>query len=434
MPGGPCRRNMPSSQPDPPTIDTTATLAQPLIDGGRLWTRLMAMADIGRRGETGVDRPAFSPEDRRARRLLYTWGCEHGLEVSQDAIGNLFLRYEGLCPELAPVLTGSHLDSQPSGGRFDGVYGVLAGLEAVASLSRAGIRPQRSIDVVAWSNEEGGRFAPGAMGSQVFAGARALSDVLTVVDGSGTLLRDALAETLAALPEAALRQTSVPPIAYLEAHIEQGPRLDREGIPVGVVTGIQGCQWLEFEVAGSAGHAGTTPHEYRRDAFEGAMRLIDRLRTRCLERSPSCRFTVGRVLVEPNTPNTIPGRVTFTVDFRDSDAAAFHELCRELRQTPAPPPFGLQVRELFHHAPELFPAALVGAVAAAARLHHYPVFELVSGAFHDALFIAAICPAGMIFVRCRDGVSHNPSEFAEPADVAAGAQVLASALLRLAQA
>jgi N-carbamoyl-L-amino-acid hydrolase len=171
MPGGPCRRNMPSSQPDPPTIDTTATLAQPLIDGGRLWTRLMAMADIGRRGETGVDRPAFSPEDRRARRLLYTWGCEHGLEVSQDAIGNLFLRYEGLCPELAPVLTGSHLDSQPSGGRFDGVYGVLAGLEAVASLSRAGIRPQRSIDVVAWSNEEGGRFAPGAMGSQ----ARALS-------------------------------------------------------------------------------------------------------------------------------------------------------------------------------------------------------------------------------------------------------------------
>jgi N-carbamoyl-L-amino-acid hydrolase len=433
MPGVLFLRNMPSSRADPSgsSAITAAIHAESVVDAKRLWARLMAMAEIGRSGETGVDRPAFSPQDRAARRLLYEWALEYGLEVSQDAIGNLFLRYPGTNPELASVLTGSHLDSQPTGGRFDGVYGVLAGLEAVASLVSAGIRPARSIEVVAWSNEEGGRFAPGAMGSQIFAGVRPLADVLQVRDASGTTLSEALADTLAALPEAAVRHNSLPPAGYLEAHIEQGPRLDRAGIPVGVVSGIQGCLWLEFDLRGTAGHAGTTPHEYRRDAFEGAVRLIDRLRDRCLKRSASCRFTVGRVLVEPNTPNTIPGRVTFTVDFRDSDAVAFDELCRELRATCAPQPFELQVRELFHHPPEIFPAEIVGVVADAVRSLNYPVFELESGAFHDALFVANTCPVGMIFVRCRDGISHNPSEFAEPADVAAGAQVLMCALLRL---
>src|ERR1700722_4111863 len=224
MPGTLFPRNMPSSE----------------VDGPRLWARLMVLAEIGRRGETGVDRPAFSAEDRAARRLLYAWACEYGLEASQDAIGNLFLRYPGEQRELAPVLTGSHLDSQPTGGRFDGAYGVLASLEAVAAISRAGIRPARSIDVVAWSNEEGGRFAPGAMGSQIFAGARSVAEGLQVRDASGSTLSEALADTLAALPEAGPRQSSAPPAAYLEAHIEQGPRLHREGIPVGVVSGIQG--------------------------------------------------------------------------------------------------------------------------------------------------------------------------------------------------
>jgi N-carbamoyl-L-amino-acid hydrolase len=415
--------------------NAAATAGIPTIDGRRLWARLMAMADIGRRGETGVDRAAFSPEDRKARRLLYEWGCESGLEASQDSIGNLFLRYPGRDPGLAPVLTGSHLDSQPTGGRFDGAFGVLAGLEAVASLARAGLRPARSIDVVAWSNEEGGRFAPGAMGSQVYAGVLPLASMLAARDASGTLLRDALADTLAALPGAGMRPrgnlAGSTPAAYLEAHIEQGPRLEREGMSVGVVNGIQGCLWIEYDVSGTAAHAGTTPHEYRRDAFEGAVRLIDTLRARCLARSPGCRFTVGRVLVEPNTPNTIPGQVTFTVDFRDADPDAFAELSRGLRNVPSPEPFELKSRELFRHAPLLFPRDLVTVVAEAARSHGHRVFELVSGAFHDALFIAGVCPTGMIFVRCRGGVSHNPLEYAEPADLAAGAQVLMSALLRL---
>jgi N-carbamoyl-L-amino-acid hydrolase len=409
-----------------------AGAASAMVDGERLWKRLMALAEIGRRGATGVDRAAFSAEDRAARRLLYLWGSECGLEASQDSIGNLFLRYPGRSGELAPVLTGSHLDSQPSGGRFDGAYGVLASLEAVAALARAGIRPARSIEVVAWSNEEGGRFAPGAMGSQVFGGARALADMLTVRDAAGVVLGDALEETLAALPEAAPRAAGPAPSAYLEAHIEQGPRLDRADIPVGVVVGIQGCLWLEYEVRGAAAHAGTTPHEYRRDALQAALGLIGRLREMCLQRSPTCRFTVGRMSVEPNTPNTVPGCVTFTVDFRDADPVAFAELGRALRAADAPQPCELEVRELFHHPPEMFSKHLVEVVATAARALEFPEFELVSGAFHDALFVAKVCPVGMLFVRCRDGVSHNPLEYAAPADVTAGARVLMSALLQLA--
>jgi N-carbamoyl-L-amino-acid hydrolase len=411
---------------------TESRAAAPVIDAERLWERLMVLGQIGRRGETGVDRAAFSAEDRAARRLIYGWARECGLEASQDAIGNLFLRYPGRRPELAPVLTGSHLDSQPSGGRFDGAYGVLAGLEAVAAVARAGIRPARAIEVVAWSNEEGGRFAPGAMGSQFFSGARTLAELSSVCDANGVMLGDALAETLAALPEAAPRDAATAPFAYLEAHIEQGPRLERADLPVGVVLGIQGCLWLEYEVRGTAAHAGTTPHEFRRDALQAALALIARLREMCLTRAPNCRFTVGRLGVEPNTPNTIPGKVTFTVDFRDADPAAFADLSRGLRAAAAPPPCELAVRELFNHPPEMFPNQLVEAVAAAVRAHDYPHFELVSGAFHDALFVSQVCPVGMVFVRCRDGISHNPAEYAAPLDVTAGARVLMTALLQLA--
>ena len=414
--------------------DGPALASRSSIDGERLWRRLMAMALIGRRGESGVDRAAFSSEDRAARRLLYEWGARLELEAAQDAAGNLFLRYPGRQPELAPVLSGSHLDSQPTGGRFDGVYGVLAALEAVETMIGNGVRPRRSIEIVAWSNEEGGRFSPGAMGSQIYAGALALAPLIESRDAAGVKLGEALGETLAALPEAPTRERRVWPAAYVEAHIEQGPRLEHAGVPVGVVTGIQGCLWLEFEVLGTAAHAGTTPHEFRRDALESAMALIAKMRARCLRRSQDCRFTVGRLALEPNTPNTIPGRVAFTVDFRDANPASFAELGRELREDFAGEAAGVRVRELFHHAPLVFPPEMVDAVACATREQGYPPTELVSGAFHDALFIANVSPAGMVFVRCREGISHNPAEFAAPEDVAAGANVLLSALLRLAEA
>lgn len=404
-----------------------------VVDGHRLWRRLMSMAEVGQRGETGVDRAAFSPADRKARRLLCEWAWEHGLDVWQDDIANLFLRYRGRIPSLAPVLTGSHLDSQPTGGRFDGAFGVIAGLEVIASLQEAGLRPIRSIDVVAWSNEEGSRFSPGAMGSQVFCGTPIGSDLLDATDADQVSLRQALAETLAELPEAPILQSRSAPAAYLEAHIEQGPLLECAEVAVGIVTGIQGCLWLEYEIEGACAHAGTTPHAHRRDALEAAQILIAELRQLALRRSPECRFTVGRMLVEPNTPNTVPGRVRFTVDFRDPDPLVFEEVRIALRRTTISKQVTCSVRELFHHPPLRFPAIMIKVVADAARAAHCPAIELVSGAFHDALFVSRRCPVGMVFARCRRGISHNPEEFSEPADLAAAAQVLLAAVHALAE-
>jgi len=392
----------------------------------------MRMAEIGRCGDTGVDRAAFSAEDRAARRLLFEWarGCK--LETRQDWAGNLFLRYPGLKSELPCVLTGSHLDSQPTGGRFDGTFGVLAGLEAAETLAESRIRPLRPIEVVAWSNEEGSRFAPGMMGSQVFAGSLSIEDVGRERDAGGTELATALRETLASLPEVPIVGRRETPSAYLEAHIEQGPRLEREGVPIGVVSGIQGCLWLEYEVLGASAHAGTTPQDSRSDALEGAMCLIESLRRGCIAHSPDCRFTVGRIRVDPNTPNTIPGRVVFTVDFRCPDPTLFERISRELRCAEAPPRFRLAVRELLRHAPEAFAPGPMLAITDAARELGYAQIEMTSGAFHDAHSLVQMCPVGMVFVRCRGGISHNALEYAEPEDLAAGTEILTRALIRLA--
>ena len=403
------------------------------VDESRLWVRMMEMAAIGRVGETGVNRPAFSDEDARARRLLYQWGMKQGLVAHQDAVGNLFLRYEGTRPQLPAVLAGSHLDSQPMGGRFDGTYGVLAALEAITVFRELGIQLERSLEVVAWSNEEGSRFAPGAMGSQVFSGTLGIAEVLSVRDASGTTVQEAARRTIEMLPEASLRAAHQPPAAYLEAHIEQGPILERQDAPVGVVTGIQGCAWLEIEVVGEAAHAGTVPEEFRRDALVAAIQLIESLRRECLSLSSDCRFTVGRMNVRPNSSNTIPGSVVFTIDLRHPDTETFANLLRRLRAASIPRPFALTIRELFRHQPESFRPEIVNTIEDVAASVRRPAVRLVSGAFHDALFVARCCPVGMIFVRCRNGVSHNPGEYAQSADLADGARVLAVALYRLAR-
>lgn len=402
--------------------------ASTLVEGDRLWARLMAMAQIGRVGESGVNRAAFSPEDIQARRTLIGWASELGLSASHDAAGNLFLRLEGLDKDAPPVLVGSHLDSQPAGGRFDGVYGVIAGLEAVEALLAAGMRPARPVEVVAWSNEEGGRFAPGAMGSQVFAGVRQLADFLGVRDAGGITLQDALHMTLATLPEAPVRAECSKPAAYLEAHIEQGPVLERLDRAIAVVDGIQGCQWLEIVVTGEATHAGTTPIAQRRDALVAAMALMSTLRERCFAEAPDCRFTVGRLVVEPNTPNTVPGRATFTVDFRHPDHRVFARMANELCKIPQVNRCEVQVRELFRSAPVSFPLEMVRTTEDAVRHESCEVVHMTSGAFHDALFLARCCPVAMVFVRCRGGISHNPNEYATPEDLTAGTRALTRAL------
>lgn len=394
----------------------------------------MTLAQFGGFGDGGVNRAAFSREDVEARRTLIGWARTLGLDASHDAAGNLFLRLAGRHNDAPPLLVGSHLDSQPAGGRFDGVYGVVAGLEAVEAMLAAGMRPARPVEVVAWSNEEGGRFAPGAMGSQVFAGVRQLADFLDVTDSSGARLEQALHETLAALPDAPVRAERSRPAAYLEAHIEQGPLLEQCDNAIAVVDGIQGCQWLEIVVTGESAHAGTTPLSQRRDALLAAIALILTLRERCLSYAPDCRFTVGRLIVDPNTPNTVAGRVTFTVDFRHPDPAVFRRTADEMRSVAAALGCEVHARELFRSDPVAFPAQMVQSIEEAIRRVTGEVMHMTSGAFHDALFLARCCPVGMIFVRCRAGVSHNPNEFATPEDLTAGTRALTGAVEVLSQA
>ncbi|HUF82626.1 MAG TPA: hydantoinase/carbamoylase family amidase, partial [Burkholderiales bacterium] len=240
------------------------------VDGQRLWRRLMEMAQIGAIPGGGVNRAAFSQEDVAARKLLISWARARSFTVATDAIGNLFIRRPGLDPHAPPVMTGSHMDSQPRGGRFDGIYGVLAGLEALEAMELAGVRTRHPVELVAWSNEEGGRFPPCTMGSAVYTGARPLGDFLDVKDNEGVALEDALARTLAATPGAEKRELNAPAAAYIEAHIEQGPLLELERKTIGVVTGIQGLRWFNVEFFGETAHAGTTPLAGRKDALREA--------------------------------------------------------------------------------------------------------------------------------------------------------------------
>lgn len=411
-----------------------AKRAAAAVSQGRLWQRHMDMAEIGKIPDGGVNRQCLSPEDLRARALLLEWAQARGFRTAVDDIANLFVRRAGLDPDAAPVVTGSHMDSQPAGGRFDGIFGVLAGLEAIEALEDAGIETERPIDVVAWTNEEGGRFAPGAMGSAVFAGHLKLDDCLDLSDAAGHRFGSALAETLAATPELPRRPFNFPIAAYVEAHIEQGPQLEAAGNQIGVVTAIQGARWYAVEVAGEPGHAGTAPLAGRKDALRAAVAMITALQELMHDEADQVRFTVGRIEVEPNSPNTVPARVRFTIDFRHPEAAVLEarggrieEVCHRHAGNCA-----VTITETFKRQPCVFPDAIVGAVENAARRLGIRHMRLPSGAFHDANFITELCPTGMIFVPCEKGISHSPAENARPEDLAAGARVLAATLVGLA--
>jgi len=404
------------------------------VSEARLWQRHMEMAKLGAIPDNGVNRQALSDEDIAARRLLIGWARARGFTIAQDGIGNLFVRRPGRDPDAAPVVTGSHLDSQPRGGRFDGAYGVLAGLEALEALDDARMATERPIEVVAWTNEEGGRFAPGAMGSMVFTGTRKLADCLAIADGEGLRLEDALAATLAATPVDETRDFNFPIAAYIEAHIEQGPRLEAEGVPIGVVTGIQGSRWFEVEVLGEGAHAGTAPLKTRRDALQGALAVVHALNQVMADDSDTVRFTVGRFEVTPNSPNTVAHRVLFTIDLRHPEAEVLQHLGDRVRATceAAAGRCEVRLRETFHQNPCVFDAAVQRAISESARELALPAIHMPSGAFHDAQFLNDVCPSGMIFVPCEGGISHNPAENARAEDLAAGTRVLVQTLIRLA--
>ncbi len=398
------------------------------INQQRLVDSLEYLATFGATGDGGVNRQALSSQDLQARKWLTEQARALGCSVYTDASANLFFRRPGTT-DLPPVVTGSHIDTQPSGGKYDGCLGVMAGMECLAALNDAGITTRRPIEVAIWMNEEGSRFSPGAMGSSAFVYPDRLPHYLQATDAEQITLQQALTiyhQEFADLPQ----RSAIPMSAFVELHIEQGPVLEDAGIGVGVVSGIQGVRWYQIQCDGSAAHAGTTPMHLRRDAMSLAIAAAGQL-TRLGESlaGSSLRITFGRWQVEPNAINTIPAKVTFSVDFRHADPAVLGAFDQQLAQCL---PEYCHATTGFTHPPVQFPDPIVGTVAAACEALQQPSLPLRSGAFHDAMYLAAHCPTGMIFVPSREGISHNPAEYTEPADLTAGTQVLAWCLAELA--
>jgi N-carbamoyl-L-amino-acid hydrolase len=404
------------------------------VNGERVWHRLMALAKFGALPKGGVNRQALSNEEIQARAEIVRWGRSMGLEASSDGAANLFLRYKGVDPNLAPILIGSHIDTQPTGGKFDGAFGVLAALETVEAIISSGMRPLRTIDVVAWMNEEGSRFAPGMMGSAVYSGARKLEDILSIRDKTGVSVETELKKVLSAEPRLPQRPLGQKPAGFIEAHIEQGPILQDERKTIGIVTGIQGKRTFRVQVDGEENHAGTSPRRARRDALVSAVGIISALQEAIWDREDIVRFTVGMLNVSPNAASVVPARVIFSVDLRHPDAERLRDLgdqivpiCKQ-----AALKCDVTVTELLDDPPLEFPQALrrrLGLIATALGIPH---MEISSGAGHDARYLHYVCPTAMIFIPCKDGISHNEAESAATDDIAAGTRVLAEAAFAIA--
>ncbi len=412
---------------------TTAT-TNLRIDRDRLLARLERLARIGALPSGGVCRLALSDEDRAARDLVMQWMRELGLTVTVDRIGNIVGVRPGL-EDGPPVMTGSHVDSVRTGGRYDGALGVLAGLEAVEVLNEAGIRTRRPLAVAAFTNEEGARFAPDMMGSMVHQGRLALDDALAAVGIDGATVGDEL-RRIGYAGEAEVGGAPRP-ACFVELHIEQGPILEREGATIGAVEGVQGISWAELTVEGSANHAGTTPMDLRHDAGYAAAAIAAEVR-RIANETPGQVGTVGRMRFEPDLINVIPERAVLTVDLRNFDdgrlrgaearlAAFADEVARAEGVT-------VGRRRLARFDPEPFDSGMVALIEREAAALGQSVRRLPSGAGHDAQSFAPGCPTAMIFVPSVGGVSHNVTEHTAPDDIEAGANVLLTVLLDRAEA
>ncbi|NEX62994.1 Zn-dependent hydrolase [Noviherbaspirillum galbum] len=411
-------------------MNTELSLDTLRIDQARLWESLMTLAKIGATAKGGVCRLALTELDRQGRDLVTGWAREEGMTVTVDRIGNIFMRRPGRNDALPPVVTGSHIDTQPTGGKFDGNYGVLAGLEVVRTLNEHGIQTEAPLEVVVWTNEEGSRFVPVMMGSGVFCGAFSLEHAYAATDTAGKTVKDELARIGYIGPET---PGDHPIGAYFETHIEQGPVLENADRVIGVVPAVLGLTWYDCVVTGFESHAGPTPMAIRKDALQVALRIMQEVVAIANRTPPYGRGTVGMVQVSPNSRNVIPGQVKFSIDLRNVSEELLSRMNQELhdyiegirRET------GLDIalQQVSHYPPCPFHPTCVDAVRAATAMLGYSTMDVVSGAGHDAIYAARVAPAGMIFVPCKDGVSHNEIEDADPAHLAAGANVLLQAML-----
>ncbi len=401
------------------------------INGARLWDSLMRLASIGATPKGGVCRLALTELDRQGRAFFVAEARAAGCTIRVDSIGNIFARRAGRDDTRPVVMTGSHIDTQPTGGKFDGNYGVLAGLEVLRTLNEAGITTGAPVEVVVWTNEEGSRFVPVMMGSGAFIGEFQTDFVLAQKDRDGI----SVGQALQSIGYAGTDVVSPRGIgAYFEAHIEQGPVLEAHDLPIGVVTGALGQRWFDVSVTGSEAHAGPTPMPLRHDALLAAARLVGAVNQLALDRAPNARGTVGMLDVYPNSRNVIPGSVKMSVDLRADDDATLSSMDAELRAIAQgiaeEGDVAIDITQVVYFQPEAFAPALVEAVRSSAQELGLPSMDVVSGAGHDAVYLARVAPTAMIFVPCKDGISHNEIEDARPDHLEAGCNVLLHAMLK----
>lgn len=426
-----------------------------LVNGQRLWETLHSLAEIGATNAGGVARVALTDEDRAGRDQFVAWVQELGCTVHVDQMGNLFARREGTDSQRAPVVVGSHLDSQPTGGKYDGAYGVMVGLEVLRVLHDHDISTAAPIEVVSWTNEEGARFPPAMIGSGVYAGAFSLDEGLAAPGVDGTTLGSELArigyagDDPCGAPDGAGRR----PIGhYIEPHIEQGPILEAAEVTLGAVTGVQGIRWYDVSIEGQSAHAGSTPMEHRADAMVAAARLVCEADEIAARRAPEGRATVGTLSVGTGSRNTVAGSVSLTIDLRHPDASALEAMHNELLAFAESRAFGPQssaalsgvsepsgrslprpqITPIWYSPPIVFDPAVVDAVREGAATAGFEPVDITSGAGHDACYVSMVAPTGMLFIPCADGLSHNEAESILPEHATAGAQATLNAVLALA--
>ena len=413
--------DMPTTQPD---------ITKLRVNGQRLWDSLMELAKIGATDKGGVCRLTLTDLDKQGRDLVTRWAREAGMTVTIDKIGNGFMRRPGRNNALPPIMTGSHIDTQPTGGKFDGNYGVLAGIEVVRTLNDHGIETEAPIEVAFWTNEEGSRFVPVMMGSGVFAKAFTLEHAYAATDTEGKTVKGEL-ERIGYIGD---QEPGDHPIgAYFETHIEQGPVLEDHDKTIGVVTGVLGIRWYDCVVTGMEAHAGPTPMALRKDALQVATKLMQEVVACAHRHPPHGRGTVGMVQVHPNSRNVIPGRVKFSIDLRNATDALCEAMDADIRavaaKLSAESGLPIEITPVSAYPAQPFHKDCIAAVQKAATALGYSNMPAVSGAGHDAVYMARLAPAGMIFIPCKDGISHNEIEDAKPEHIEAGCNVLLQAML-----
>lgn len=400
------------------------------VDGERLWNSLMEMAKIGATNKGGCNRQALTELDKQGRDLFIEWAMRAGCTVRIDPMGNIIVRRAGRDNTLPAVITGSHLDTQPTGGKFDGVYGVLAGLEVIRTLNDNKVETEEPIEVVVWTNEEGARFSPAMIGSGVWSGEFDLEYGHSRTDKDGTSILNAL-ENIGYLGDDSFKPSQVK--AAFEVHIEQGPILENENLQIGVLSGVQGMNWYDLILEGQPCHAGPSPMESRQDPFMGLSTITQKLYDMVANYAPWSRVTFGDIKAEPGARNTVPERLILAVDLRHPDQSVLDEMDAQFRNIVAEESQKFQLKSSIHDewtSPAVaFDKGCIQAVRKAVDMLGYNNMDMVSGAGHDSVYVSKVAATSMIFVPCEKGLSHNEAENAKAEDLEAGCNVLLHAML-----